>query len=275
MGIELRMPNIMGNEREQLIQIRSYLYQLIPQFQWALNNVETSGQSETAAVNAVQQAMKGTVASSGSPVNAGLTFEKLKPLIIKSAEIVEAYYEEINKKLSGVYVAESDFGTFKEETEKKTKETSTYIEDIYSNHQLLSTDLETFKESAESELESIKEGLDGASKDVDLILKTTAHIRSGEIDIATDSEGNEYPVYGLEIGQITEADGEEVFNKYARFTAGGLSFYDQNGTEVAYISDYRLYIRDAEVRVRFKLGGLIDTVMNNGDVVTKWVGGDI
>ena len=66
---------------------------------------------------------------------------------------------------------------------------------------------------------------------------------------------------------------DEVFNKYARFISEKLSFYDSNGTEVAYISDKKLFIKMAEITVSLKIGGLMDLVMANGDVVTKWVGG--
>ena len=50
------------------------------------------------------------------------------------------------------------------------------------------------------------------------------------------------------------------------------SFYDNNAVEVAYISDYRLYISDVEITSNYKIGGYIDTVMADGRVVTKWVG---
>ena len=38
--MDLRLPSIAGTDREQLAQIRSYLYQLIPQLQWILDGVE-------------------------------------------------------------------------------------------------------------------------------------------------------------------------------------------------------------------------------------------
>lgn len=42
MGIQLRMPSIKGAALEQLAQIRSYLYQIIPQIEWALNHIDPS-----------------------------------------------------------------------------------------------------------------------------------------------------------------------------------------------------------------------------------------
>jgi len=104
-----------------------------------------------------------------------------------------------------------------------------------------------------------------------VIIGVKAYLKSGLL-YYTDAG---IPVYGLEIGQSVtdEISGEEIFNKYARFTSEKLSFYDNNGTEVAYISDKKLYIRIAQITVAFQIGGLIDLVMANGDVVEKWVGG--
>ena len=102
------------------------------------------------------------------------------------------------------------------------------------------------------------------------LAEVNAQIRSGLLYYDDDA----IPVYGLEIGQKNTIDGEEVFNKFARFTADRLSFYDQNDTEVAYVSDYKLYIRNVEITSSYKIGGFKDTVMANGDVVTRWVGGE-
>jgi hypothetical protein len=80
------------------------------------------------------------------------------------------------------------------------------------------------------------------------------------------------PVYGVEIGQKNSIDGEDVFNKYARFTSDRLSFYDQNDTEIAYISDYKLYIRNVEIEGSLQEGGYKDFIDANGGILTKWVG---
>ena len=243
MGLELRMPNINATtEREQLAQIRSYLYQFIPQLQWALNTIDTS-----AASNYVVKQTTHSVASSSQPFNFEVAFDALKPLIIKSADIVQAYYEEINSRLVGAYVAESDFGTFKQQTEQSLSQSSTDIEQAFANLQQILTDIENLNFT---------------------LAEVNAHIRSGLLYY----DDKEIPVYGLEIGQRNTIDGVEVFNKFARFTSDRLSFYDHNGTEVAYISDYRLYIRNVEITSSFKMGGYVDIITANGGIVTKWVG---
>lgn len=245
MGLDLRLPNITAQtEREQLSQIKSYLYQLASQLQWALNASDISSASRQVVV----QTPKNVVAQSKEE-DVETTFNSLKPLIIKSAEIVEAYYDEISYRLDGSYVATSDFGTYAEETSLKIQANSESIGQHYKNIQDIATNL--------------------ANLDITLS-ETNAHIKSGEL--YTDDDG--LPVYGLEIGQRNTVDGVEVFDKFARFTSDRLSFYDQNGSEVAYLSDYTLYIRGIKVLTRFEIGGFIDTVMSNGDVVEKWVGGE-
>lgn len=251
MAIDIRLPNITAKtEREQLMQVKSYLYQLAEQLQFTLNNMESPQQNATMVIasGGQAQATQYVMGRSSAPIDEQDTFDAVKGLIIKSADIIEAYYNEIATRLSGAYVAESDFGTYSEQTEQVITANSKEIESVYSNIQTILTNIESLEYR---------------------LLETKAHIRSGLL--YTDGST---PVYGLEIGQKNMVDGEEVFNKYARFTAGRLSFFDQNDTEVAYISDYKLYIRNVEITYRHKIGGLVDTVMSTGDVVTKWVGGD-
>lgn len=225
MGFDLRLPNITGvTEREQLSQIKSYLYQFAQQLQWALSTIDTSSISNQVASQSPQK-----VIVQAKEQSAEVSFNALKSLIIKSADIVNAYYDEISDRLSGLYVASSDFGTYIEETDAKIKKTSTDITQNYTDIQKIFTDIENLSFS---------------------LAEAQAHIKSGLLYY--DNDG--IPVYGLEIGQKNTVDGEEVFNKYARFTSGRLSFYDRNDTEVAYISDYKLYITNAEITGSLRLG---------------------
>lgn len=239
MGIELRLPNINGlSEKEQLSQIRSYLYQLIPQLQWALNNTTTATGSVAAPT-----IVRSTTSSASRSVDPQASFNTIKSLIIKSADIIEAYYEEINRRLEGLYVAESDFGTYTEQTSQDIIENSTEINRMYENVQTIVSDIENIEYT---------------------LIESNAHIRSGLLYYS-----NGVPVYGLEVGQKNVVDGEEVFNKYARFTAGRLSFYDKNDIEVAYISDYKLYITNAQILGNLRIGGYVFDTSNG--LTLQWV----
>ena len=245
MSIDIRLPNITAKDAEgQLKQLQSYMHQLVEQLNWALNNIESGGS------NAIYINGKQASDSDNKKTDPTVTFNDIKGLIIKSADIVTAYYEEINRRLSGIYVAESKFGTFSEETSNSIQENSKNIASIYSNIQQIITDIENVEHT---------------------LIEVNAHIKSGLLYY--DDSGA--PVYGLEIGQRTEIDGEEIFNKYARFTSDKLSFYDSNDNEVAYISDKKLYITHVEVIGSFTLGGFVDTVLSDGSVLTKWVAGGV
>lgn len=244
MSYTFSLPNITAKTADgKLQQMHSFLYQTIEQLNWALNTIE-SGTGSGDAVN--QTAQKDGNTSPEEKAEA--SFNEIKALIIKSADIVNAYYEKINAKLVGEYVAISEFGTYKEDTEAQIEANSKAIEQRYGDIQEIITDIENLEHD---------------------MIEVNAHIKSGLLYY--DEDGS--PVYGLEIGQRTEADGEEVFNKYARFTSDKLSFYDRNDNEVAYISDKKLYITHIQVIVSFKQGGFVDTTLSDGSIVTKWEGG--
>ena len=345
MSVDLRMPNINGSEREQLVQIRSYLYQLIPQLQWALDNVNVTNISSEAVERIAQQIGSSTASGTDSAsIDVASTFAQLKPLIIKSADIVEAYYEEINKKLEGLYIAESDFGTFAEKTTQDIQATSAYVEQKFNDIQVIISDeireidgsvktiegnvevIDGYVKEVEGRVEDVSDSVmivDGRIDDVTGLvgevensIKETnervdttngavdnlkvsvsdtsdkvSNLNSAIEDVNKDIselkvaviEANAYirsgllyyddaiPMYGLEIGQRTEKNGVEVFNKYARFVSNKLSFYDSNDYETAYISDKKLYINNVEINFLFKMGGFEDTVQPDKSIVTKWI----
>lgn len=245
MSIDIRLPNINGKtESEQLAQIRSYLYQFAGQLQWALDTVENKSNSS----NVVAQNNSG--ASSTKEEDPVSNFNELKALIIKSADIVEAYSEQIDNllNLSGTYVAQSDFGTYTKETNAKVSAGSARIDTLFTN------------------LQEITDTLDGVGE---TLIGVTANIRTGLL-YYDDESG--IPVYGIEVGQKNTVNGKETFDKYAQFTADRLSFFDGNGIEVAYISDYKLVITEAYIKGNLQLGGFeFDT--SNG-LALRWVGRD-
>lgn len=245
MGINITLPKITATTpTEQIRQMHSYLFQVTEQLNWALSTFEKGireGNESAQISSSVTLTEKESQA----------TFNSIKSLIIKSADIVEAYYDEINKRLEGKYVAQSDFGTYREDTAADISANSTAISQNYTNVQTI---------------------LDGIEQVIDKI-DVTAHIKSGLLYY--DDAG--VPIYGLEIGQRNEDEnGVETFNKFARFTSNKLAFYDSNDIEVAYISDKKLYITHVEVTGSFKMGGFVDTVLEDLSVVTKYLeyGGD-
>jgi hypothetical protein len=238
----IRLPNINAStEKEQLMQVKSYLHQLVQELNWALSTIESGTSTNVNQVGTGSAATKQELTTS---------FNSLKALIIKSSETVMAYSEAAEEQYKSLYVAQSDFGTYTEQASQEMQKNSTAIESFYENMQTILTDIENL------ELEHSR-------------IDVSANIRSGLLD--TDDNG--VPVYGVEVGQRTEIDGVEVFDKFARFVSDRLSFFDQNDNEVAYISDRKLYINHVEVTGTFSMGGFVDTVLADKSIVTKWVGG--
>ena len=245
MSVTIQTPNITaGNDRERLLQIQSYLYQMAQQLQWAFNTIEiNSGSSGGQAV--VQQTRTTYVNGTQDPNE---TFAGLKDLIIKSSDIVDAYYEEISNRIEGMYVAQSDFGTYSEQTSAELLQNSTSINQLYKNVRTISDSVDALYNST---------------------VGANAYLKSGLL--YEDSNG--VPVYGLEIGQTNSVDGATVFDKFARFSAGRLSFFDSNDVEVAYISDYKLYITNAEISGSLWLSGKFK-IYYNGGLAFQWIGGE-
>ena len=254
MGVEIRLPNITGTtEKEQLLQLKSYLYQLSEQLQWAFDNINTTGGSggqggSTVVLNPVRG---GNTSSGGSSENTGPAFNELKALIIKTADTVDAYYEEITSKLVSEYVAQSDFGTYTERTEKLERETAAFTEETYTKFATIEGEIEDYR-------------------------VTQGYIKTGIIvDNLTAEEAEKYgkkeddALIGVEVGETSDGG----FKKYARFAPNRLSFYNQGGSELAYVSSEKLYIRNAEIEESFQEGGFVDYIDADGGIVTKWVGG--
>ena len=209
MNIDIRLPNITAPTAEgQMAQMQSYMHQLVQQLNWALNTIGDAQSENTSNV---------VINSSGediSPKEAEDTFNSIKALIIKSADIVKAYEETIKTDFNGEYFAESDFGTYLEQTSRSIEENSKGYTEMYTN------------------VQTITDKVNGLEEDV---RTTNAYIRRGLLDY--DDNGN--AIYGVEVGE-TNQDGAYI--KYARFKSDRLSFFDANSDEVAYIGNGCLYI---------------------------------
>lgn len=237
--INIRLPNITAqNERGQLEQIRSYLYQFAQELNWALGNIDSKAEEATKRIEATTQ-------PKNAVEQAQATFSEVKSLIIKSADIVNAYYEEISYRLDGVYVAKSDFGVYKQETAAVLDANSEQVNLLFSNQQTMQTNVEDMGADVDSVAENV-DSINGVLKTTaegTTILGSEAWVKIGVLEY----EASGFPVYGMEIGQVNTSNGEEVKRRFAQYRSDGVHLYDQNGIEVATISDYKLRITNAEI----------------------------
>lgn len=212
----IKMPPVFtsGNPEKNIREMQRYLWQFVEQMQIAI------GESRKIEKELQQYQKEEKQKAKDTPAAA---FGRIKDLIIKSADIVEAYRTEITRTLEGEFVAVSTFGTFQERTTAAITETDKNVTQNFKAIQKIETDVA---------------GLESG------IRQMNAYIRTGFL--YEDSDG--VSRYGVEIGEQAEKDGVNVFLKFARLTSDRLSFFDQNGIEVAYISDKKLYIISAQVQ---------------------------
>lgn len=215
-NIDIRLPNINAPTTEgQIKQMQSYMHQLVQQLNWALNAVDEAASGNTSSVVVSKQS------ESASPEEAVNTFNSIKALIIKSADIVKAYEETMRKDFNGEYVAVSDFGTYTEETNATIEENSKGLTALYTNVQTIGDDVKT----------------------------TNAYIKRGYLGFHDRLQKD---AYGIGVGETND---KGVYNKYSWFTSDGLSLFDESGNEVAYITQNKLYITDAVFLGMVQFGG--------------------
>ena len=220
-------PHPGGSAGEALLAQYAYLYQLSQ----LLNLSEAQ---LTAAGTAVKTLSRGKAEKADLSQQA----QNLKALIVKSADTVERRMEEVKAELTGSYIAKSDFGDYVEQL-------SLYLE---ANPEAI-TQYYRFAAEMQGELDH----LDAAFQEYRT--ETGGYIRTGIVSYEADGT----PVYGVAVGQdltVREVDGETVVDQRrfrSTFTASRLSFW-QDETEVAYISDNRLHIREAEVQDALRVG---------------------
>lgn len=234
MGIDIRFPNITATDTEgKMSQMQSYMHQLVEQLNWALSTVDNAIQGNTS--NVVMTSQK----AQNSEEEAVNTFNSIKALIIKSADIVTAYEETIREELKGEYVAVSDFGTYTQKTDLAIETNSKGVTELYKSVETIDNDVKT----------------------------TNTYIKRGELGTYKNGELAGQTAYGIGVGETNES-GE--FKGYAWFTAGRLSFFDE-GNEVAYISKNKLHINDATFLGTVQFGGYkADT---SDGLAFTWIGG--
>ena len=244
---DLRLPNLTATNTDgRLKQLESYLYQLTNQLNFALKSVEGIETSKGYHLHPMQK--------SGSP-NSSLqehdTFYTAKDLIVKSADIVEAYADEISKRLEGKYVASSKFGKYTKETEALIKATSENITQNYYS-----------KQEIDSTVENITSGF----------RENGCYVKTGWLN-------DNNTIAGIEIGKYSvekDENGEEIMSdvSFAQFRTDRLCWRDSNGTEVAWLDvtdgNQMLHIQNATIVDKLRHGGyLIDS---SHGLTWTWVG---
>ena len=241
-----------GSLRQQVMQQYSYLFQMAQQLNLALEQLE---QAESGTVRAAGAASGGGAAGGTKLAAADRQYQKLRSMIVKTADQVRHTREELTARLQEEYVAVSDFGSY-------VASLSAYLE---ANPEAVTQYYSFF-----SDLKADVEAVDAAFRHYKV--DTEGYIRTGIV-----SYDGAVPVYGVAVGQdlvCREVDGEQVVeqnNFRAVFTATRLSFW-QDATEVAYVSNNRLYITNITVLGGIAIGDWSVEAAESG-LAFRWIGG--
>ena len=233
-----------GSVQEQVTQQYAYLVQMAQQLNLALGQLEALGGGAGEA-SARRQA-NGRLGTAASETADG-QYETLRSMILNTAALTAKLEEE--------YVASSDFGSYVAKLSAQLEAAPEAVTQYYS----FFSDLQANVEKVDAAFAHYK-------------LDTEGYIRTGIVYYDGAA-----PVYGVAVGQdltCREVDGEKVVeqnNFRAVFTATRLSFW-QDATEVAYVSNNRLYITNITV-----LGGIDvgqwSMEAAEGGLAFRWIGG--
>lgn len=297
MSVDFRQPNISGNDHEMLIGIRSYLYQLREQLQYFADDLEKNGvagggggitNNTTTIINQSTSSGTGEI-KPPTEEEAELTFNAIKSFIIKSADIVDSYFQKIDSMIlsTGKYVAQTDFDGYKQDAEDKYVDKDDYNSyvaevngklDVNADNITLTYNLteelgKDLKEKIDNDVGKVKEGLD-AQKDVyqyseeyAMIRKSQGYIKAGFLGEINDGKKE----YGIEIG-YEQDDGSRTAKSVGRFSSERVVFYDQNGQPGAELNNNALLTDRIVIDKQQQTGKFIDIVDANGNIITKWVG---
>lgn len=246
MSYDITLPKIDGTTPEmQLSQLNNYLFQLAQYLDFALNDI--GGRGGEIVRTGEYGAKTSSTSTSQEDKPKELTFADVKALIIKSADIVNAYSEIIQKQLSKEYVAQSAYGEFVENALMNLEASADALKATLTDTQCI-----------------LQPGGDGRVQTINI----DGYIKAGKID-----EVGGVPIIGVAIGQTTDINDEGTFTKVVQLTPERLAFFDSSDSEnpVAWISDSMLYIARAQIVEHVTLGDYeIDTT---DGIAFKWQGG--
>lgn len=179
-------PSPRGSVREQLVRQYSYLFQMAQQLNVALGQLESGGTSAPSG---------GTAAPAAEREQ---QYQTLKSMIVKTADTVQRRMDQLSAKLTGEYVAASEFGTYVERLNAYLEANPEAMTQYYS----FFADLQASTETVSAAFEQYR-------------LETEGYIRTGIV-----CYDGAVPQYGVAVGQNSSAGKWTGRRWWSRTTSG-------------------------------------------------------
>lgn len=249
-------PILNGTEKQQIVQIRQYLYQISRDLNMALSNLTSENFANDSDV---KKALVGENAEQQKQ-EVKRQLSSLKSLIIKTADTVRAEIDVLETNLDSTYVAQSTYGTFTEEIHGQLKAMADSIEQ---NIQYSAT---------------LQDDLNGVSDAFDqYVVETNGYIKQGIIGY-----NDATPIIGIAIGQDIKTAGTgtkdgktydiiDVSSNMSIWTPEKLAFY-VNGSEAAYVSNGAFYVNNIVLTGTLFLDNKWAISFEKGFSI-RWIGG--
>ena len=241
-------PALNGSNEQKILQVYSYLFRMNEQLSYTLNNLTP----ENFAGQTGQQ-LAAVVDGSAAKQEAAQQYDTLKSLVVKTADVVRHEMDMLETELASKYLAISEFGKYQEDMTAQIRATAEGIIQQY---------------GFQAQLDDLGSSADAFDS---YIVKTDQYIKTGLLYY----EGT-VPRYGVAVGEnltTVEVDGQQVLtrnNLCATFTSDRLSFW-MGGVEVAYVSNNKLYIANAEITGQLITGNW--RISHEGGFTVQWIGG--
>ena len=169
-------PILSGTEKQQIVQIRQYLYQISRDLNMALSNLTSENFANDSDV---KKAIAGE-STEQQKQEVKRQLSSLKSLIIKTADVVRTEMDVLETSLNSTYVAQSAYGTFTEEINGQLSAMSDSIEQRIQYEATLTDDLKSVSDAFDQ-----------------YVVETNGYIKHGIIGYDGAA-----PVIGIAIGAV-------------------------------------------------------------------------
>ncbi len=223
-------PVLSGPPQQQIAALRDYLVRMAQ----SLQTVQDLTEKRT--VSGLSQAKTAAAADVARQT------ASLKSLIVKTAGVIRSSIEELETELHSSYVAESEFGEYREYAEGRFTQTASDITEAFNRSAQIRTDLLDFRSSIQGEIRrGLIEDPETGEENIGIAISRKLYFETNGIPYV-DTMGNIYP-------RLLPAQ------SFGLYTATGWQYWI-NGQKVGWFDslDSSLHLRTVTVNESISIG---------------------